>query len=219
MSETINEILNDPELKVRIMSIAKKFYNVEKSDLYQAGYIGAMKALKNYNNNSGVQFSTFAYKYIFGEMYELAKNNRNIKLNKNYLKLYKQIESAKTLLTQKFNREPSYQEISNYLEIELSLINDVVITCKKIISLDEESELLSDSNLYAITGSSYDYDTKILISDSLEELDEMERKVINMRYFNDYTQQEIANILGINQVKVSRLENKGKRKIKEYINA
>lgn len=219
MNDTINKLLDSQELKNRIKSISNKFYNVEKNDLYQAGYIGVMKALKNYNINSGVQFYTFAYKYIFGEMYELAKNNRNIKLNKNYLKLYKQIESAKTLLTQKFNREPSYQEISNYLEIELSLINDVVITCKKIISLDEESELLSDSNLYAITGSSYDYDTKILVSDSLEELDEMERKVINMRYFNDYTQQEIANILGINQVKVSRLESKGKRKIKEYINA
>ena len=54
---------------------------------------------------------------------------------------------------------------------------------------------------------------------SLSDLDEMERKVIDYRYFKDYTQQEIANILGINQVKVSRLESKGKRKIKEYISA
>ena len=217
MNDTINEMLDDPELKFRIMAIAKKFYNVENHDLYQAGYIGAIKALKNYDVNSGVQFTTFAYKYIFGEMYELAKNNRNIKLNKNYLKIYKSIENAKTLLTQKFNREPSIYEISMFLEIDISLINDVLVTTQRIISLDEESELLSDSNLYAITGASYDYDTKILVSDSLEELDDMERKVINMRYFNDYTQQEIAEILGINQVKVSRLESKGKRKIKEYI--
>lgn len=217
MNDTFNEVLDNPELKLRIMAIAKKFYNVESHDLYQAGYIGAIKALKNYDVNSGVQFTTFAYKYIFGEMYELAKNNRNIKLNKNYLKIYKSIENAKTLLTQKFNREPSIYEISMFLEIDISLINDVLVTTQRIISLDEESELLSDSNLYAITGASYDYDTKILVSDSLEELDDMERKVINMRYFNDYTQQEIAEILGINQVKVSRLESKGKRKIKEYI--
>ena len=217
MTETINEILDDPELKIRIMSIAKKFYNVEHHDLYQAGYIGAMKALKHYDFNSGIQFTTFAYKYIFGEMYELAKNNRNIKLNKTYLKIYKQIENTKILLTQKFNREPSVYEISMYLEADLSLINDVIITCSKIISLDEESELLCDSNLYAITGATYDYDTKILVSDSLEKLDEDERKVIDYRYFKDYTQQEVAEILGINQVKVSRLESKGKRKIKEYI--
>ena len=217
MNDRINEILDDPELKYRIMSIAKKFYNAESTDLYQAGYIGAMKALKHYDFNSDTQFTTFAYKYIFGEMYELAKNNRNIKLNKTYLKIYKQIENAKILLTQKFNREPSNYEISMYLEIDLSLINDVIITCSKIISLDEESESLSNSNLYAVTGTSVDYDTKILISDSLEELDTMERKVIDYRYFKDYTQQEVAEMLGINQVKVSRLESKGKRKIKEYI--
>ena len=213
------EILDNPELKIFIKSIAKKFYNVEKYDLYQVGYIGAIKALKHFDFNSDTQFTTFAYKYIFGEMYELAKNNRNIKLNKTYLKIYKQIENAKVLLTQKFNRVPSNQEISMYLEIDINLINDVIITCSNIISLDEESEVLSYSNLYAITGETVDYYTKILISDSLEKLDEMERKVIDYRYFKDYTQQEIANILGINQVKVSRLESKGKRKIKEYISA
>lgn len=217
MNDTVNEILENPELKLLIKSIAKKFYNVENVDLYQAGYIGALKALNNYDFNSDIKFSTFAYKYIFGEMYELAKNNRNIKLNKTYLKIYKQIENAKILLTQKFNKEPSIDEISMFLEMDISLINDVIITTQKIVSLDEESEVLSNSNLYAITGGTVDYDTKILISDSLEELEDDERKVINMRYFNDYTQQEVANILGINQVKVSRLESKGKRKIKEYI--
>lgn len=217
MTEQMINILDDPELQIRIKAIAKKFYNVENTDLYQAGYIGAIKALKNYDFNSGIQFSTFAYKYIFGEMYELAKNNRNIKLNKTYLKIYKQIENAKILLTQKFNKEPSIDDISRYLEIDLSLINDVIITCSKIISLDEESEVLSNSNLYAITGETVDYDTKILVSDSLEELDEVERQVIDYRYFKDYTQQEVAEILGINQVKVSRLENSSKRKIKEYI--
>ena len=104
-----------------------------------------------------------------------------------------------------------------FLEIDKNLINDVIVTCSKIISLDEESEVLNDSNLYAITGTSYDYDTKILIQDSLEGLSEDERKVIDYRYFKDYTQQEVANLLGINQVKVSRLEKNSKKKIKEYI--
>ena len=131
MNEITNEILESVELKMCIKSIAKKFYNVESVDLYQSGYIGALKALKNFDFNSDIKFSTFAYKYIFGEMYEFAKNNRNIKLNKTYLKIYKQIENAKSLLTQKFNKEPSLNEISMYLEIDLSLINDVIITCKK----------------------------------------------------------------------------------------
>lgn len=217
MNNIEEEILNSDELKYRIMANAKKFYNVEKKDLYQAGYIGAIKALKNYDYDSDIQFTTYANKYIFGEMYELSKNSRNIKLNKTYLKIFKQIDNAKVLLTQKFNREPSLEEISLFLEIDLSLINDVIITCGKIVSLDEEREALENSNLYAICGSDLDYDTRILIQDSLEELNYDERKVIDYRYFKDYTQQEVADILGINQVKVSRLEKSSKRKIKEYI--
>ena len=217
MEITIDNILNDEKLKYSIMSIAKKFYNVEKTDLYQAGYIGAIKALKNYNKGSNNEFVTFAYKYIFGEMYELAKNNRNIKINKSYLKIYKQIENTKVLLTQKLHRTPSLKEVSMYLEVDISLINDVVITCSNIISLDEESEMLNDSNMYSVVGEVYDYDTKILVNDSLEVLNDDERRVIDLRYFKDFTQQEAAELMGINQVKVSRLETSSKKKIKEYI--
>lgn len=219
MEEIIEEILDSEELKLRIMANAKKFYNVEKKDLYQAGYYGALKALKKYDFNSNIQFTTYANMYIFGEMYKFSQNNRNIKVDKTYLKIYKQIEKAKSILTQKFNKEPSIEEISMFLEMDINLINDVIITCREVISLDEESECLNDSNLYAITGTNYDYDTRLLIRDSLSELNDMERKVIEFRYFKDYTQQETAEVLGINQVKVSRLESSSKKKIKEYINA
>mgnify|MGYP004546273897 CR=1 FL=1 len=218
MKGTVEDLINSQDLKNIIMSIAKKFYNAEKYDLYQAGYIGAIKAYNNYKNNN-IKFTTFAYKYIFGEMYELAKNNRNIKLNKNYFKIYKQIENAKILLTQKFNRVPSNKEVSDYLEIELSLLNDVINTCNITLSLDNLYESDNESNLYAFVGENVDYDTNILVRDSLECLNDDEKKVINYRYYYDYTQQEIANMLGVNQVKVSRLEASSKKKIKEYINA
>ena len=214
----IDEILSSEDLKKIIISIAKKFYNAETHDLYQAGYIGALKAYKNYKNNN-IKFTTFAYKYIFGEMYELAKNNRNIKLNKNYFKIYKQIENAKILLAQKFNKVPSNKEISDYLEIDLNVINDIINTCNATLSLDNIYDSDNESNLYAFVGDYIDYDTSILLKDSLECLDDLEKKVINYKYYYDYTQQEIASMLGINQVKVSRLETRSKKKIKEYINA
>ena len=214
----IDEILSSEDLKKIIISIAKKFYNAEIHDLYQAGYIGALKAYKNYKNNN-IKFTTFAYKYIFGEMYELAKNNRNIKLNKNYFKIYKQIENAKILLAQKFNKVPSNKEISDYLEIDLNVINDIINTCNATLSLDNIYDSDNESNLYAFVGDYIDYDTSILLKDSLECLDDLEKKVINYKYYYDYTQQEIASMLGINQVKVSRLETRSKKKIKEYINA
>ena len=64
-----------------IYMIAKKFYNVPKEDLFQAGVLGLLKAYQNYDESYGAKFTSFAYTYIYGEMYTLA-NNRQIKINK-----------------------------------------------------------------------------------------------------------------------------------------
>ena len=85
----------------------------------------------------------------------------------------------------------------------------------EVLSLDLESEI--DNNLYNFIGENVDYDTKILINDSLSELNDLERSVIDCRYFKDLTQQETADYLGLSQVKVSRLETSSKKKIKSYI--
>ena len=84
-----------------IYKIATKFHEVSKEDLYQAGVIGIIKAYNNYNKQSDTKFTSYAYNYIFGEMYELANNTRTIRLNKNILKTYKKIEQAKQQLAQK----------------------------------------------------------------------------------------------------------------------
>jgi len=215
--EEIEELISSDELKYRIMSIAKRFNCIDKKDLYQAGYFGAIKAAKKYQDGHNTNFFTYAHTWIFGEMYEFASKSRDIKLNKNYLKLYKEIENARQLLTQKYNRIPNNKELSLFLEIEESEIEEIYMMCSTIISLDSENEMLNENNLYSILGVDYDYDTKLLIKDSLEQLDELEKQVIDYRYFKDYTQQEVAERLGIKQVKVSRVETQSKRKIKEYI--
>ena len=112
---------------------------------------------------------------------------------------------------------PTNKELSLFLEIEEREIEEVTIMCSTIISMDSESEMLNENNLYSVLGVDYDYDTKLLIKDSIEQLDDLERKVIDYRYFKDFTQQETADFLGIKQVKVSRVETNSKRKIKEYI--
>lgn len=213
----LEEVINDEELFKQIVSIGKKFYNVEKKDLYQAGYIGAIKAYNSFNPSFNVSFYYYARSFIFGEMYMLARNNNSIKLSKGCLKIYKDIKKAQSLLTQKLKHIPSLKEISAYLEVDSNTILEILKACEKVISLDDEQTLEGESNMYDYLGKEYDYDTKILIDDSLNELDELGRKVINYRYFKDYTQQETAELLGISQVKVSRVESKSKKKIKEYI--
>ena len=215
--EEVDKIISSDELKHRILSIAKMFKNVDKRDLLQAGYIGALKASKKYNNDLDVNFYTYAYNWILGEMYELTNHSRDIRVNKNLLKLYKQIEVARQHLSQKLNRIPNNKELSLFLEIPESEINEVIIACSNTISLDNETMELNDNNLYSVIGKNYDYDTKLLIKDYLNQLYDLERQIIYERYFEERTQEEVALMFGINQVKVSRMENKSKKKIKEYI--
>lgn len=199
-----------------IYKIASKFFDVPKEDLYQAGVIGIIKAYKNYKQDSTTKFTTYAYNYIYGEMYELANNLRSIKLSKDVLKIYKQIEKTKYLLAQQLNRIPSIQEISSYLQIDELLINQIINSTNQIMSLDEDEK----RPLYETVSN----ETKIPqsqiidIKDSINTLDECEKEIIKYRYFKDYTQSETAKILGISQVKVSRYEKKSLTKMYNYLN-
>jgi len=198
------------------IKIASKFFDVPKEDLYQAGVIGIIKAYKNYKQDSTTKFSTYAYNYIYGEMYELANNLRSIKLSKDVLKIYKQIEKTKYLLAQQLNRIPSIQEISSYLQIDELLINQIINSTNQIMSLDEDEK----RPLYETVST----ETKIPqsqiidIKDSINTLDDCEKEIIKYRYFKDYTQSETAKILGISQVKVSRYEKKSLTKMYNYLN-
>ena len=104
------------------------------------------------------------------------------------------------------------------MELEESLIAEVITLTTSMLSLDAEYEKEnSTSSIIDTVGIEPNYDNKILIEESLKNLEPLEQDVIKIRYFKDYTQSETAEILGISQVKVSRLEQKGKQKIKEYI--
>ena len=100
------------EYKPLILSIAKKFNNIEKEDLFQAGALGLKKAFDNYDETSATKFSTYAYKYIYGEMYNLIYKNSDLKITKDTLKLYKSIIKTYQLLTQKNNKIPTTLEIA-----------------------------------------------------------------------------------------------------------
>lgn len=201
-----------------IYKIAKKFYSIEMEDLYQAGCIGLIKAKRKYDKSLNTSFIDYASKYIFGEMYELINKSRDIKLNKYYLKLFKQIKLAEKELFNILSRSPLLGEISDYLNIEENIIYEVITLTTKMLSLDAEYQTSEGKvALKESLGKTEDYENQILINDSINRLDPLEQDVIKIRYFEDLTQMETAKVLGISQVKVSRIEQKGKQKIKEYI--
>ena len=194
-----------------IWKLTNNFYNVDKSDLFQAGVIGLLKAYKNYKRDGNTKFSSYAHDYIFGEMYILS-NNKNIKVSKDLLRLYKNIEKTRYTLAQKINKIPSNLELSEYLNIPLDLINSAINSSKEIMSLDN-----SEVNIYDTYGKLEDYDTKILIEEGLNTLTDDEKSIIKKRYFEDLTQSEVARKLKMTQVMVSRYEKKGINKLRNYI--
>lgn len=199
-----------------IYKIASKFHDIDKEDLFQSGVIGLIKAYNNYKPSETTKFTTYAYNYIFGEMYEFANNMRSIKLNKNILKLYKKIEQAKYLLAQKQGYYPNTSELALYLNIDESIISEIERATSTIMSLDAESE----RPIYETISSPQDSinPTSIDLQDSLKTLTQEEQDIINYRYFKDFTQSETARILGMSQVTVSRYEKKSLSKMYNYLN-
>lgn len=147
-------------------------------------------------------------------MYILA-NNKNIKVSKDILKLYKKIEETRYSLAQKNAKIPSNYELSLFLGISLDDINMACASANMIMSLDNNNE--DDRNLYESIGEEIDLDTKILLDEGMEVLDEDEKNIIKSRYYEDLTQSEVAKKLNMTQVMVSRYEKKGISKMRKYI--
>lgn len=198
-----------------IYKIATRFHGAELDDLYQAGVIGVIKAYNNFKDDGTTKFTTYAYNYIFGEMYEFVNNIRSIKLNKNILKLYKKIEQTKYLLAQKLNHLPSTQELAAFLGYDENTINQVYESTASIMSLDSDKE----RPIYeTIPNPKEEISTNMIdLKDSMATLTQEEKQIIDYRYFKDFTQSETAKILGMSQVKVSRYEKKSLNKMYNYL--
>ena len=199
-----------------IWKIAKNFYGVDKNDLYQAGVLGVIKAYQNYKDDGTTKFSTYAYNYIFGEMYMLA-NNKEIKLNKDINRLLKMIEMGRMRLSQEIMREPSNKELAEYLEMDLKNLEQVMMYANSFVSMDEECD--ERRALHEVIACSEDVseDDRIILNDSINSLNNLERDIIKSRYYEDLTQSETARKLGITQVMVSRYEKRSLSKMRDFM--
>lgn len=211
MNEELKElILNNQNL---IYSIASKFKG-DKEDLFQAGCLGLIDAYQKYDSNYNTKFTTYAYPFIMGEMYKYVLGDKNIKLSPEIVKLNLAIKKAEDYLTQKFKRGPTDIELSSFLEIPVYKLVETR-NCYQTLSLDDDT---NESSLYDFVSSDdISKDDLILLRDALNRLEAKEKELIIKRYFYNKTQQEVANELGINQVKVSREEGKVLTKLKKYM--
>lgn len=199
-----------------IWNVAKKFFDTNKNDLYQAGVLGIIKALQNYQKDGDVKFSTYAYKYIYGEMYNVA-TNKTIKQSKDLLRLVKMIEMGRVRLSQELLREPTKQELARFLEIDEYQMEAALLSLPTVMSMDEESDEARSLHEVISYEENLSLDDKILLNESIDTLGSLEKEIINARYFEDLTQSETAKKLGITQVMVSRYESRSLSKMRDFM--
>ena len=195
-----------------VYKIAHKYcFGGDFEDLCQVGQLGLLKAYENFNPEKGSDFSSYAYMYIKGEILKYIRENKVIKINKDLITLNKSITNAREVLTQKMMRVPTNSELALFLEIPEEKITEAYMATEYVRSLDYElndegKELtLYDSISYEEKG----YNDNILdLRKELEKLPDNERKLIIARYYEDKSQQETSDLLGMSQVQVSRNEAK-----------
>lgn len=202
-----------------IHRVSKFFYNIDKQDLIQAGCIGLIKAYDNYKENGTTKFSTYAYEYVYGEMYALVSKSRDIKVSRDILKLYKAIEKSRYMLAQKLGKVPTNEELACFLEKDVKQIEEAVLCGEAIMmsSLDNQSDDERSKYETIATPESVSVDDRIDVINSLDVLNDSEREIIKSRYFKDMTQSEVARKLNMTQVMVSRYEKKGLDKMRLYM--
>lgn len=195
MKGEIEEVVKDCEKMIyKIAYKYSKYYNIE--DLYQSGMIGLIKAYKKYDKSSSCKFSSYAYKYILGEIIDFIKKDRNIIVSDEVFDIYRKYLKVKDLLLNKYEREPSIKEISSFMEISES----------KLINIIESVAFTYEMNIEYSDDDRERLDNKILIDNELSELDLFSKTLIKYRYYDGLSQSETANLLGISQANVSRSE-------------
>lgn len=199
-----------------VSSLSKKFLNrgYEYEDIFQLGCIGLVKAIKNFDPAFKVKFSTYAVPMIIGEIKRFLRDDGMIKVSRNTKSLARKIYFDKEELTRRLDREPTIEELSEFCEIEKE---DIVFAIESASSLqylhdtihqDDGAPVLLIDKLSEKSADDTDMIDKIALKEALRSLDDKSRQIIMLRYFKDKTQVQVAKMLGISQVQVSRIEKK-----------
>ena len=188
----------------------------EYDDIFQEGCIGLLKSLNYYDPERGTKFSTYAVPYILGEIKSfLRRNGHLLKVSRSYHEQYYQMIKNRDDLQQQLKRHPRLEEIAESLKIPKEEVTWLMELQYPVLSLNEDNK---EDVLNLEEKSSFDTEiifNKMILREKLNSLSPRERQVIVLRYFMEKSQDEVAQILGISQSHVSRLERQVLRGLKE----
>ena len=197
-----------------VYSVINKYANIyNKDDLFQVGMIGALTAYQKYNESLGVKYSTYAYKYILGEVLKYLREDRNIRVSRDIINDYKKILIARDYIYKEYGRVDN-SKLCKILGISEDRLNEVLKYNDSVISLNKpigEEITIEDT----IKDNSVDMNDRVALKLAFKDLNNEEKRLIYERYYNNLTQTEFAKKNNTSQVKVYRLERKILDKLKD----
>ena len=208
-----------------VLSIIQRFTNRRENldDLFQVGCIGLVKAVDNFNVEMDVKFSTYAVPMIIGEIRRYLRDNNAIRISRSVRDLaYRALQVREELIAKK-EAEPTIDEIAALLDEKKEVVRHAMEAIIEPISLYEPVYNDNGDSLYLMdqlsdtSGGDEMWLENIVLKDAILKLNERERKIIDLRFFKNKTQMEIAEEIGISQAQVSRLEKATLEKIRKQL--
>lgn len=200
-----------------IYMVLKRFSNrgLEQEDLFQIGVIGLMKAIDKFDLSRELSFSTYAVPMIIGEIRRFLRDDGIIHVSRQIKDNARKIAMAKEELRKKNNHDPTMEELIKVTELSAEEILAAIEATTEVESIyhpiggqADGTQLVIADQLEDTKKSELDLIDRITVVQLLDSLGQRERKLIELRYMEGKTQRESAEVLGMNQVAVSRLEKK-----------
>lgn len=205
-----------------IYSVARRFLGrgVEMEDLFQIGSIGLLKAVDKFDPAFEVRFSTYAIPMILGELKRFFRDDGMIKVSRSIKENQHRVYLAREKIEKELGREPSLKEIAEMLGMppeEVAMTLDSAAEVESLYRTVYQSEGTDISLIDKIPEKENAEEhllNRIFLEEILGKLESSDRKLLYMRYFQDQTQTQIAEQLGVSQVQVSRMEKRILKKLR-----
>ncbi|NLZ93339.1 MAG: sigma-70 family RNA polymerase sigma factor [Firmicutes bacterium] len=190
-----------------VHSLVKRYRGefAEGDDLFQVGCIGLLKALKNFDPGRGTAFTTYAIPVIAGEIKMYLRGQGSIKYSRAVKQLAGRVKKVRNDLEQRLGRQPSINELAQACGLEREELLVALDAGRIPVSLDEEAAAEAQAVVPPETDKVIE---RVALAQAMASLPERERQIMLYRFFRYKTQQEVADLLGLSQMHVSRLERK-----------
>ena len=210
-----------------VLSVIKRFSASSENvdDLFQIGCIGLIKAIDNFDPTLNVKFSTYAVPMIIGEIRRFLRDNNAIRVSRSLKDTaYKAIYARENLMKQN-QKEPTIAEVATEIGIPKEDVVYALDAIQNPMSLYEPVYTDGGDTLYVMDQISDKKNREeawvesLSLSEAMKRLNEREHEIISLRFFEGKTQMEVAQIIGISQAQVSRLEKNALKVMKNYLTA